>query len=159
MIATRTRWVLFFTLIVLVCNVSASAQEGNPDQASGVSAPATDGVDSSSADPSAPAANGIAQLLFGNPLVFISVAMLSFYLIVLRPQQRALKKSQLDHALAIKNLKKNDRVVTSSGIHGTVAGNNVEAKTVVIRLDENARMTVNADTIAVINPDKDAKSD
>lgn len=47
------------------------------------------------------------------------------------------------------NLKKNDRVVLSSGIHGVVANINAEAGTVTVRVDEstNTRLTVDRASI------------
>jgi preprotein translocase subunit YajC len=44
----------------------------------------------------------------------------------------------------LSNLKKNDRVVLSSGIHGIVANVNADAGTVTVRVDEgtNAKLTV-----------------
>jgi preprotein translocase subunit YajC len=47
-------------------------------------------------------------------------------------------------------LKKNDEVITSGGIHGTVV--NVKEKTVVLRLDENVRVEFDKEAIlAVVN--------
>jgi preprotein translocase subunit YajC len=55
----------------------------------------------------------------------------------------------------ISNLKKNDRIVTSFGVHGVVVSTQPDAGTVTIRLDENtnAKMTVNRDTIRVVKKD------
>jgi preprotein translocase subunit YajC len=65
-----------------------------------------------------------------------------FYFLVIRPE----KKKQKDHQDLITNLKKNDEVVTTSGIHGTVVI--VKEATVVLRLDENCR--VEFDKAAVV---------
>ena len=48
----------------------------------------------------------------------------------------------------IDNLKKNDEVVTVSGIHGTVAI--VKEKTVVVRVDENCRIEFDKEVISVV---------
>lgn len=85
---------------------------------------------------------------FGNPLNLILVCGVLFILMVLRPQQKEMKA--LQQALA--NLKKNDRVVTSSGIHGTVIQVNAGEPVVTLRIDDNsgARITINRDAIARI---------
>ena len=59
-----------------------------------------------------------------------------FYLLVFRPQAKARKA----HELMLKNLKKNDVVVTSGGIFGTVV--NVKPDAVTLRVDEACRVDV-----------------
>jgi len=53
------------------------------------------------------------------------------------------------------NLKKNDRVVTSFGVHGVISNISSDSGTVTIRVDENtnAKLTVNRDTIRVVKKD------
>ena len=46
------------------------------------------------------------------------------------------------------NLKKNDEVITTSGIHGTVAI--VKEKTVVLRVDEGCRIEFDRESIASV---------
>jgi len=46
------------------------------------------------------------------------------------------------------NLKKNDEVITTSGIHGTVAI--VKDKTVVVRVDEGCRLEFDREAIASV---------
>lgn len=71
-----------------------------------------------------------------------------FYFMIIRPQQQQQKKLKA----MIDNLKKNDDVVTTSGIHGTVVM--VKDKTVVIRVDEGCRIEFDRESIAnVLNPD------
>lgn len=48
------------------------------------------------------------------------LAAMLFFLIVLLPQQRQMKAQQKRLAKALSELKKNDRVITASGIDGTV---------------------------------------
>lgn len=68
--------------------------------------------------------------------------------LVARPKQK--ERQQQEKAQA--ELKKNDRVVTHSGIHGVVV--QAQDSLVTLRIDENsgARMTVNRDAIASITP-------
>ncbi len=83
-----------------------------------------------------------------NPFNLMLLSAILFMLIVVRPQQKQLKNQQK----ALSELKKNDRVVTNSGIHGTVTQANANETVVTIRIDENsgAKMTINRDTIAKI---------
>ena len=67
---------------------------------------------------------------------------LIFYFLILRPQQ----KKQKELKIMIDNLKKNDEVVTASGIHGTVVI--VKEKTVVIRVDDNCRIEFDKEVVA-----------
>ncbi len=76
------------------------------------------------------------------PLIFI---FFIFYFIVIKPQkgkQEAFKKM-------IADLKKNDEVVTTGGIHGTII--NVKDKTVIVRIDDNVKIEVDKEAIASIN--------
>ena len=67
-----------------------------------------------------------------------------FYFLVIRPE----KKKQKDHQEMIKNIRKNDEVVTSSGIHGVVV--NIKDKTVVLRVDENCRIEFDREAVSAI---------
>jgi preprotein translocase subunit YajC len=102
--------------------------------------------------------SGLLSLFLQNPLNLMMLAVLLFFLIVLWPQQRQMKAEQLARAKALADLKKNDRVITTGGIHGTVVQANSGESIVVIRIDEsaNVRMTVNRDAIATILTNKPA---
>ena len=86
--------------------------------------------------PQTPAVNPIVNLL---PLVFIFVI---FYFLLIRPQQTKEK----EHQKMLANVNKNDEIVTSSGIHGTVV--NVKEKTVILRIDDNVKIEVEKTCIA-----------
>jgi preprotein translocase subunit YajC len=75
------------------------------------------------------------------PLIFI---FLIFYFLLIRPQQ----KRQREHQEMVKNLKKNDEVVTIGGIHGTIV--NVKEKTFVLRVDDNTKIEVDKNSIAYL---------
>jgi preprotein translocase subunit YajC len=77
------------------------------------------------------------------PLIAIAAAA---YLLLFRPERERMKKQQ-DLLAAIK---KNDRVVTSSGIYGTVANVDREADRVTLKIDEasNAKITVTLSSLA-----------
>jgi preprotein translocase subunit YajC len=70
--------------------------------------------------------------------------VLIFYFLIIRPQRQQQKKIKEMQ----EGLKKNDEVVTNSGIHGTVAI--VKEKTVVIRVDEGCRIEFDREVIASV---------
>lgn len=100
-------------------------------------------------------AMGLMKQFFANPLNLILISAILFMFIVVRPQQKAAREAKA----ALSALKKNDRVVTGSGIHGTVVQANEGESTIVIRIDENtgARMTVNRDAVSGVIGDEDKK--
>lgn len=75
------------------------------------------------------------------PLILIFVV---FYFLVILPQ----KKQQKKHAEMIKNIKKNDEVVTIGGIHGTVV--NIKEKTFVVRVDDNAKIEIDKSAVSSV---------
>jgi preprotein translocase subunit YajC len=84
---------------------------------------------------SAPAASPLAML------VPFAMMFLIFYLLVFRPQSKARK----EHEQMIKNLKKNDEVVTTGGLFGTIV--NVKPGSVTLRIDDNVRVEVESSAI------------
>jgi preprotein translocase YajC subunit len=65
----------------------------------------------------------------------------------LRP--KAGGKEQREQLERLKNLKKNDRVVTTSGIHGIVSNINIEAGTITLRVDENSNAKLTIDRMSI----------
>lgn len=65
-----------------------------------------------------------------------------FYFLLIRPQQKQQKK----HKEMLTQLKKNDEVVTNGGIHGTIV--NMDEETVTLRVDDNARIKFQKNTIS-----------
>ena len=85
-----------------------------------------------------PSANPIFQLV---PLLFIFVI---FYFLLIRPQ----KQKEKEHQKLLTALNKNDEIVTTGGIHGTII--NVKDKTLVIRIDENVKMEIEKSCVAYV---------
>tara|TARA_B100000315_G_C14432471_1_gene520801 strand:+ start:453 stop:731 length:279 start_codon:yes stop_codon:yes gene_type:complete len=75
------------------------------------------------------------------PVFFIFIV---FYFFIIRPQ----KKKQEEHQTMVANLKKNDEVITSGGIHGTVVA--VKDKTFTVRIDEATKIEIDKIAIAQI---------
>ncbi|MCX5708050.1 MAG: preprotein translocase subunit YajC [Candidatus Omnitrophica bacterium] len=84
------------------------------------------------------AVNPILQLV---PFIFIFAI---FYFMIIMPQ----RKQQKEHRNLLANLKKNDEVVTASGIHGTII--NVKDTTVILRVDDNVKIEVEKISIAAL---------
>ncbi len=109
-------------------------------------------ITTSVGQPAAGAAEGppptFFESFFGNPLNLILLLFVAFYLfLLLVPKPGQKERKALQERLA--SLKKNDRVVLTSGIHGVVANINTEAGTVTVRVDEstNTRLTVDRASI------------
>ena len=75
------------------------------------------------------------------PMILIGFIM---YFVVFMPEQK--KKKQLKKM--INELKKNDQVVTSAGIHGSVAI--AKDKTVVARVDDNVKIEFDKEVIVSV---------
>jgi preprotein translocase subunit YajC len=59
-----------------------------------------------------------------------------FYFLLIRPQQ----KRQKEHRLLLDSLRKGDKVVTSSGMFGTIVGINDKENIVVLKVGENVKI-------------------
>lgn len=74
-----------------------------------------------------------------NPVLMLAPYLLIFvifYLLVIRPQ----KQKQNEYQKMISELKKNDEIVTTGGIHGTIV--NIKEKTLTIRVDDNVKIEI-----------------
>lgn len=75
-----------------------------------------------------------------------------FYFLIIRPQ----KKQEGERQKMIKGLNKNDEIVTTGGMHGTIV--NVKDKTVVVRIDENVKIELDKSAVAYVKQDTAAKT-
>lgn len=83
--------------------------------------------------------------LLSTGLMFGSVILI-FYFMILRPQ----KKREDEHKKLMESLKKGDKIVMSSGIHGTVS--DVEDDVVVVQIADNVRVRVNRVAVSNVVP-------
>jgi preprotein translocase subunit YajC len=81
---------------------------------------------------------GLAAFL---PLILIVVV---FYFLLIRPQT----KRQKEHKMLISNLRKGDRVVTNSGMFGTIVGMDDKEDKVVLKVAENVKIEFLKSSIA-----------
>ena len=82
-----------------------------------------------------------------NPLVQMIPYMgifLVFYFLVLKPE----KDRQTEKKNKLAAIKKNDHVITSGGIHGTVV--NIKSSSIILRVDDNTKIEVEKEAIATI---------
>lgn len=80
-----------------------------------------------------------------NPILMIAPYLLIFvifYFLVIRPQ----KQKQNEYQKMINELKRNDEIVTTGGIHGTIV--NIKDKTLTIRVDENVKIEIDRGAVA-----------
>jgi len=84
----------------------------------------------------------------GNPGIVNFIPLLVifgiFYFLIIKPQQ----KKQKEHQEMVKNLKKNDEIVTAGGIHGTIV--QVKDKTLGVRVDENAKIEIDKASVSLV---------
>ncbi len=80
-----------------------------------------------------------------NPLITfapILIVMVIFYLLIFMPMKKRQKKTEA----MISALKNGDRVITSSGIYGVVAG--VKDKTFILKIADQVKIEVTKNAIA-----------
>jgi preprotein translocase subunit YajC len=91
----------------------------------------------------------------GNPmsLIFMIIAIFAvMYFLMIRPQQR--QKRQ--HQDMLSQLGKGDKVVTTGGLHGTVAG--VKDNSVIIKIADNVKVEVSRSAVSQIVSSKSSKT-
>ena len=76
--------------------------------------------------------------------VMFGAIFLIFYFMIIRPQQKRAKEREK----LLSSIEKGDKVITSGGVHGTVAG--VEEKTILLQVTENVKLKIERSAIATI---------
>lgn len=84
--------------------------------------------------------NGAGQSSIVTFLPFVLIFAVFYFLLILPARRQQKKKEAM-----IASLKKGDRVVTSGGIHGTVAG--VEDQAILLKIAENVKIRVTRSAI------------
>ena len=97
------------------------------------------------------AAAGTGSLLFSMLPIFLIFVI--FYFFIIRPQNKKQKETEK----MIAALKKGDKIVTIGGIHGTVA--QTKEKTVIVKVDDNAKIEFSRSAIASVVVQGSAKED
>jgi preprotein translocase subunit YajC len=81
--------------------------------------------------------------LMSNIILFGSIILI-FYFMIIRPQQKRAKERQK----LIDSMKKGDKVITSGGMYGTVAG--LDEKTVLVEIADKIKVKLDRSAIASI---------
>ena len=82
----------------------------------------------------------------------IALIVMAAYLFLFRPEREKQRRQQE----LLGGLKKNDRVITSAGIVGTVVNVDRPADRCTLRIDDTARITVTLSSVARVLGDKPA---
>ncbi|MBL7158566.1 MAG: preprotein translocase subunit YajC [Candidatus Omnitrophica bacterium] len=82
--------------------------------------------------------------ILGSPIFMMVIIFVIFYFLLIRPQ----KKQQENHKNMLQSLKKNDDVITSGGMHGTIV--NVKDNSFVLRVDDNTKIEVQKSAVAIL---------
>jgi len=90
--------------------------------------------------------------LMSNVILFGSIILI-FYFMIIRPQQKRAKERQK----LLESIKKGDKVITSGGMYGTVAG--LDEKTVLLQIADTVKVKLDRGSIATIisEPEADKK--
>ncbi len=77
-------------------------------------------------------------------LIMFGAIFLIFYFMIIRPQQ----KRQKEREKMLNSLKKGDKIITTGGLHGTIAG--IDDKTVLIDVGNNVKLKFDRSAINTI---------
>ncbi len=90
-----------------------------------------------------------------NPILnFLPIVVIGFifYFLIYRPQ----KKRQKQREELVKAVEKGDKVITASGIHGTIA--QVEDTTVLLQVSDNTKIRIEKTALGTVVPKNSDKS-
>jgi preprotein translocase subunit YajC len=90
---------------------------------------------------------GLMEIFGRNPLLPILALVAMFFLIVVMPQRR---REQKQKEALMSGMKKNDEVITASGIIGVVHSIKEGGDEVTLKIDDNAKIRVLRSTIVRI---------
>ncbi|MBD3258766.1 preprotein translocase subunit YajC [candidate division GN15 bacterium] len=77
-------------------------------------------------------------------LIWIGLIFVAFWFLLIRPQ----RKKQKEHEALLKELKKGDKVVTSSGLFGTIFAIDEEKNRIVLRINDQTKLEFLRSSIA-----------
>jgi len=83
-------------------------------------------------------------------LIMFGAIFLIFYFMIIRPQQKRAKERNK----MLSNIEKGDKVVTSGGIHGTIAG--IDEKTVLLQISDSVKVKVERSAISNVLSTKES---
>ncbi len=77
-------------------------------------------------------------------LIMFGAIFFIFYFMIIRPQQKRAKEREKMLAA----LEKGDKVITSGGVYGTIAG--IEDKTVLLQIADNVKIKLDKSAINIV---------
>jgi len=83
-------------------------------------------------------------------IIMFGAIFLIFYFMIIRPQQK--RSKERDKMLS--NIEKGDKIITSGGLHGTIAG--IDEKTVLIQVGDNIKMKFERSAVASVVSKKES---
>lgn len=84
--------------------------------------------------------SGISTLIMFGSIIFI------FYFMIYRPQ----RKRQKDRDALVSNMSKGDKVILSSGMHGTIAS--IEDNAILVQVAENTKIRFEKSAVTTVLP-------
>jgi preprotein translocase subunit YajC len=97
----------------------------------------------------APSGNGGGGSFISTIIMFGAIFLI-FYFMIIRPQQKRAK----DREKMLSNIQKGDKVVTSGGLHGVIAG--LDEKTVLLQVGDNVKLKFERSAISSIVSSKES---
>ena len=76
------------------------------------------------------------EQFLGSPFFFMLLIFVVFWLFIIRPKQKQMKKENDFRS----NLKKGDKVITAGGIHGKIVG--VQEKTIFLECEDMKKLKI-----------------
>jgi len=92
-----------------------------------------------------PVTGGDPNLQMWNTIIMFGGIMIVMWLVMIRPQQ----KKQKELLARIAAIKTGDRVVTTGGLHGVVT-NVKDGPTLVLKVDDNCKLTVDKSAVVTV---------
>lgn len=82
-------------------------------------------------------------------IIMFGAIFLIFFFMIIRPQQKRAKEREK----MLSNVEKGDKVITSGGLHGVVAG--LDEKTLLLQVSDNVKLKFDRSAIASVISSKE----
>jgi len=86
------------------------------------------------------------EQFLGSPFFFMLLIFVVFWLFIIRPKQKQIKKEN-DFR---NNLKKGDKVITAGGIHGKIVG--IQEKTIFLECEDMKKLKIEKSMVYGLSP-------
>lgn len=83
-------------------------------------------------------------------IIMFGAIFLIFFFMIIRPQQKRAKEREK----MLSNVEKGDKVITSGGLHGVVAG--LDEKTLLLQVSDNVKLKFDRSAIASVISSKES---